>query len=97
MNRQKINCAFIPGYDQYEIRMGYDYGDKMDVAQPVIFQTQERGLAVPAMMSLEHGAAQMLFDDLWGMGLRPSRAFTQPGTEWLQQQLAKFIDQATSK
>jgi hypothetical protein len=95
MNEQKISCAYIPGYDQYEIRMGFDYGSKMDVAQPVTLATIDKGQVVPAVMSLQHGAVQMLFDDLWGMGLRPSRTFTQPGMDWLQQQLAKFIDQAT--
>lgn len=85
--------------DTYDVRMAERSQGVITHYSNVIMTTLEPGTAqpVPPLLRLEREQAQQLIDQLWLTGLRPSveKQQEQQDTSWLQQQLTKFIDQAT--
>lgn len=52
---------------------------QLSAAQPVTFQEVENGLLVPEMLRLSMADAQILMDELYRVGLRPTDAADNAG------------------
>lgn len=50
------------------------------IAQPVVFVTEDEGQFVPPALSLSRADAQLLMDELWGVGLRPTEGSGSAGS-----------------
>jgi hypothetical protein len=63
------------------INMGHpdQYGNMM-IAQPVVFKTHPPGASIPIpMLRLQGEEAQLLMDELWNVGVRPSEGSGSAG------------------
>ena len=72
----------IPWGERVEIRMGR-YGDQsheLYVAKPVVFERVEPGAHVDPALVLHTDDAQLLMDELWRIGLRPSEGSGSAGS-----------------
>jgi hypothetical protein len=58
----------------YDLRYGLDEGDgTLSVAQPVVLEKVKRGMLVEPMLTLDEDACQMLMNELYIAGIRPSK------------------------
>jgi hypothetical protein len=66
--------------DIIELRLGVDtpQGSRY-VARPVVMAKHEPGRPIAPMVSLDMGTAQMLMDELWRCGLRPTEGTGSAG------------------
>ena len=72
----------LPWGESVEIRLGR-YGDQsgdLYAAKPIEFERIDRGAHVDPAMVLPIDAAQMLMDELWRVGLRPSEGSGSAGS-----------------
>ena len=68
------------GYGGYEFFYGTkDLDGNASIAQPVVFKTLERGCIVTTpLLTLEEDACQVLMNELWIAGIRPSKRLSDP-------------------
>jgi hypothetical protein len=93
-----LNQDYV-GFGDYALRIAWkDERDNVHCVTNAIVETVPVGSALPVgqMMTLPSEACQLLIDELHRLGFRPTQAKSvQTDQEWLQSQLAKFIDMAT--
>lgn len=66
--------------DGIALSMMLEHGNKCSFAEPVIFTGRSAGERVGPFIELEMTAAQLLMDELWGCGLRPSEGSGSAGS-----------------
>lgn len=97
MNQQEICVTRSFARDGIEVQFAQHTPTGIAVAQPPEMRVLSQGQIAPPMMFMASSTAQSLMDQLWNIGVRPSDLDRQPAlaNTWLQDQLGKFIDQAT--
>lgn len=98
--RVSANSLDGADFEGYDVRLGYRdvVTGSISVAQPVIMAAHQVGSYVQPMLSVDRVALQQMLDEIWRLGLRPSKNIDTREDErvqWLQAQMVKFIDQAT--
>jgi hypothetical protein len=72
--RPLVRASRAYGWDKIELRFARerDSSPLVSVMQPAMFFDQARGLEVRPAISFEEVEAQMLMDELYAIGLRPT-------------------------
>ncbi len=59
-------------YIEFALIVDHKFAGKMAVAEPATMVERSAGMVVPAFASVPRQSAQVLMDDLWRAGLRPT-------------------------
>lgn len=81
MSRIEFYAERKPWHSGVSIHMGEKFdGGAFSVAQPVVMQQKKPGELSPPFMSLDMESAQLLIDELWNCGLRPTEGTGSAGS-----------------
>lgn len=98
MTKQEIHITRSFARGGIAVQFAQSGPEGVAIAQPAVMKVLSEGQLAPPLLHLHDDAAQSLMDQLWNIGIRPSDLNRQPAlaNTWLQDQLVKFIDQATT-
>jgi hypothetical protein len=80
MESPKIRAIPAPWYDGIEISIRQRAGSNLAIVQDVTFVTIKPGQLIKPTLVIDKKAAQVLIDDLWASGIRPTEGKGSAGS-----------------
>jgi hypothetical protein len=80
MENPKIRAIPAPWYDGIEISIRQRAGSNLAIVQDVTFVTIKPGQLIKPTLVIDKKAAQVLIDDLWASGIRPTEGKGSAGS-----------------